>query len=119
MTAAEARARIEDDTQWQSAPALSAAEVDRLLARAEAGGLSEDAVARAVAAGWRMKAGKAQYDVKAGTTEAKRSQMAEIALDMAREHDPAGTGFGGATMDVGFVARDAGVDEYGRGDRRW
>lgn len=48
MNEAEARAWIEDETQWQAAPALSVEEVDRLVARArvtDASGNAPDAYA--------------------------------------------------------------------------
>jgi hypothetical protein len=91
MTEAEARARIEDETQWATAPALSVAEVDRLLARArvtDENGVEPDddgyiatytlpSVAYAVAMGFRMKAAKVagQYDLRAGDVDLKRSQQ--------------------------------------------
>ena len=94
MTGAEARARIEDETAWNSAPALTTAEVDRLLSRARAtdangvepGGsgyvatYTTSSVNAAIAMGFRMKAAKVagQFDVKAGDVEAKRSQQAAI-----------------------------------------
>jgi hypothetical protein len=94
MTEAEARARIEDETQWQAAPALTSAEVDRLLARArvtDENGIEPDgvdyeatfttaSVNASIAMGFRMKAAKVagQFDVKAGDVEAKRSQQATM-----------------------------------------
>lgn len=92
MTAAEARALIEDETQWNVAPTLSAAEVDRLQERArvtDAAGLdpgdtgyvdtySQSGVNRAIAMGFRMKQAKVagQYDLKAGDVSLDRSQAA-------------------------------------------
>lgn len=91
MTEAEARALIEDETAWNSAPALSVVEVDRLLERArvtDALGLEPEdvgyvptyttsSVNSAIAQGFRMKAAKVagQFDVRAGEVEAKRSQQ--------------------------------------------
>lgn len=100
MTPAVARARIEDDTQWQSTPVLTAVEVDRLLLRArlaDVNGVVPDgdgyvetytdlSVRAAIVAGWLMKAGKAQFDVKAGETEAKRSQMESICRRQAEAY---------------------------------
>lgn len=94
MTEAEARARIEDETQWQAAPALTSDEVDRLVLRArvtDAYGVEPDgsgyvttyttaSVNSVVAMGFRMKAAKVsgQFDVKAGDVEAKRSQQSAM-----------------------------------------
>lgn len=103
MTAEEARARIEDETQWQSAPALTIGEVDRLTERAVVAGGDEIAVSSQIAAGWRMKAGKAKYDIKTGTTHAERSQLAEIGLRMAAIHDAAGES-GIVSLDLNFLA---------------
>lgn len=91
MTEAEARARIEDETAWDSAPALTVAEVDRLLERAQVtdeNGLEPEEVGyvptyttqsvyAVVAMGFRMKAAKVagQYDLKAEDVDLKRSQQ--------------------------------------------
>lgn len=108
MTESEARALIEDETQWQASPALSVEEVDRLLARArvaDADGIEpgEDgyvdtwtaaSVDASIAAGWRMKLAKVAgaYDVKAGDVEAKRSQAA---TSLAARASAYGRGSGG------------------------
>lgn len=87
-----ARARLERHAQASQAPALSADEVTDLLAMArtvDANGVAPDGTGyvptwtdagleRAASVGWLWKAGKAKYDVKAGSTEAKRSQMEAI-----------------------------------------
>lgn len=90
MTAAEARALIEDETQWTVAPTLSVSEVDRLLERARVtddSGLepgetgyvdtySQSGVNAAIAMGFRMKAAKVagKVDLKAGDVSLARSQ---------------------------------------------
>jgi hypothetical protein len=92
MTEAQARARIEDETAWNSAPALSVEEVDRLLEAArvtDEDGLepgevgytdtwNEAGVYRAVAMGFRWKAAKVSgsVDLKAGDVSLARSQAA-------------------------------------------
>lgn len=99
MDAATARARIEDETQWQAAPALTAPEVDRLLTRAAVVQMDDtidypaSSVRAAIAAGWRMKAGKAagQFDVKAGDVAADRSQIVAMCLRMAARYASVGT----------------------------
>ncbi len=123
MTAAEARARLQRHTQADQAPALTAAEVDDLLAMArvaDAAGVAVDAVGyletwtdagleAAAVMGWLWKAGKAKFDVKAGTTEAKRSQVAEMCRQMAAEYRGRiavagrGSGFGGIGS-IGIVS---------------
>ncbi len=104
MTPAEARAWLEDETQWQSAPSLAAVEVDRLLERARVadtagvapGGegyaetFSGATLHQAAAQGWRMKAGKvaAAYDAGAGDgVYAKRSQIAAFCAEYAAAHE--------------------------------
>lgn len=123
MTTTEARAWIEDETQWQSAPALTAAEVDRLLLRARVpdvtGRLPDatgylDAYAgtslhRAAAAGWRMKGAKvvAEYDAGAGDgIYAKRSRVAEMCDERAAWHETRADAEGAADPFAGFVAID-------------
>lgn len=112
MTEAEARALIEDETAWSSAPALSIAEVDRLLERAritDEAGLEPDeigyvptydqsSVNAAIAMGFRMKAAKVsgQYDLRAGDVDMKRSQSAAI---LGRRAMSAG-GIGTITMST-------------------
>lgn len=118
MTTAEARARIEDDTQWQIAPALTAQEVDRLVARAQvadAAGLVPGAtgyvgtytaasVLLATATGWDWKAAKAvKFDVKAGSTEAKRSQVYEMCLRQAARFRAAADGWSSGIGSVRVV----------------
>jgi hypothetical protein len=118
MDESEARARIEDETAWQEAPALSRAEVDRLLARArvvDAGGrwpgddgylptYSERSVNRAIAAGFRVKAAKVagQEDVRAGSAAAQRSQKAEALSRQARRY----AGPGVITLTTALVEAD-------------
>jgi len=97
----EARARIEDDTQWQTAPALSSGEVDRLVTRALAADSlgrnpgdtgyvntwTERSVRFAVAVGWQWKAGKAiaLTDVQVGDVRVSgRSGLHAQCLAMAR-----------------------------------
>ncbi len=108
FTAVTARQRIEDDTQWQAAPALTTAEVDRLLLRArsvDVNGVLPDAtgyvttysewsVRAATAAGWLMKAGKVQPDVKAGDVGLERSQQFDFCRRQAAY-------FGGITGSIG------------------
>lgn len=105
MTTAESRARIEDDTQWTAAPALSTAEVDRLLGRSQVmdlygyvpGAISYTAtytkasVNGAVALGWRWKQGKvaADFDVS-GDVGAKLSQQFDMCERMARRYERSG-----------------------------
>ncbi len=109
MTAAEARARIEDDVQWQADPALTTPEVDRLLARArvvDAAGVAPGGTGyadpytaasldRAVALGWEWKAGRLAgeaFDVS-GDVGAKLSQQIANCERMAdRFARRAGTG---------------------------
>lgn len=125
MTEAEARARIEDLTQWQAAPALSEAEVDRLLARAlttdDAGYEPGDdgytdtythaSVNAAIGMGWEMKAAKVagQYDVKAGDVEAKRSQQIAALTGRARAFNVRGGvgGIGTITLTTAIAEADA------------
>src|SRR4051812_18591373 len=111
MTEAEARARIEDLVQWQAAPALTSAEVDRLLSRArvtDENGVEVDAVGyvetwttasvnAAVAEGFEMKAAKVagQYDLKAGDVDLKRSQQLDALRRQARRYSG---GLGSLTM---------------------
>lgn len=118
MTTAEARALIEDETQWASAPALSVAEVDRLLARAlitDENGYEPDdvgytatyslaSVNAAIAMGWRMKAGKVAgaYDVKAGDAEAKLSQQVGALSGRARGYRAMG-GVGSITLTTAIA----------------
>ena len=116
MTEAEARARIEDMTQWQADPPLTSAEIDRLLARARVTdefGVLVDAtgyvdtwtvasIAAAVAAGFQIKAAKvagASFDVKAGDVEAKRSQRHAALLRQAG----GGGRLGVITLTTGLV----------------
>ncbi len=116
MTEAEARALLEDGTQWQADPALSSAEVDRLLARARVAdlyGVEPDAdgylptwtagsINAQVAEGWRMKAGRiagSAFDVKAGDVEAKRSQRHAALLRQAG----GGGRIGSITLTTGLV----------------
>lgn len=110
MIEAEARARIEDETAWNQAPALTTAEVDRLLAAArvtDAAGLEPDAVGyvdtwdeasvyRSVAMGFRWKAAKVsgKVDLKAGDVSLARSQAATM---LARRAASAG-GIGSLTI---------------------
>ncbi len=113
MTTAEARARIEDDTQWQATPALVTAEVDRLLGRAkvmDAMGLvpgvagyvetyTEASVNGAVALGWRWKQGKvaADFDVS-GDVGAKLSQQFDMCEKMARRYERGSGGVGSLSI---------------------
>lgn len=108
MDRADARALIEDLTQWSEAPALSVPEVDRLVDRARAldgAGLypsddgyvetfTEASVSQAVAEGFAIKAAKvaAQVDVKAGEVEAKRSQAVGALMAQGRRHGRVGVG---------------------------
>lgn len=109
MTEAEARALLEDGTQWQADPALSSAEVDRLLARArvtDINGVEPDgtgyvatwtisSIDGQIARGWKMKTGKAAgagFDVKAGDVEAKRSQRVAALAAQARRYGSGGIG---------------------------
>lgn len=101
MTTAEARNLLERFTQVAQAPVLSTAEVDDLLAMArvkDVAGVVPGATGyvatyvtaslRQVAAeGWRWKAGKAKFDVKAGSTDVKRMQLFEMCLRMAAEQE--------------------------------
>jgi hypothetical protein len=101
MDEAEAQARIEEDTQWQSAPALSGAEIARLLVRAltvDAAGLNpgdtgyvdtwtDRSVKSATAVGWQWKAGKAiaLTDVAVGDVRVSgRGNLHGYCLQMAR-----------------------------------
>lgn len=101
MNAAEAQARIEEDTQWQSAPALSSGEIARLLLRArttdsagrepgDAGYVAtytERSVRAAIAVGWQWKAGKAiaLTDVAVGDVRVSgRGNLHGYCLAMAR-----------------------------------
>ena len=129
MNAGEARARIEDETQWQAAPALSAGEIDRLLARsqvADAEGRepgsagyvathSLSSVRASIAAGWRMKAGKAAglFDAKAGDVEAKRSQVQASCMAMARRYGGSGLGLGDGPGGMGTVTVGTALSEAG------
>lgn len=127
MTAAEARAWIEDETQWQSAPVLTAAEVDRLLFRARVpdvagvlpGGVgyvdtyATPSLHRAAAAGWRMKGAKvvAEYDAGAGDgVYAKRSRVAEMCDERAAWHEAEAKAWadaeGAADPFAGWVSLD-------------
>jgi CRISPR/Cas system-associated protein Csm6 len=116
MTEAEARALLEDGTQWQSDPALTVAEVDRLLARARVTDINfvepdgvgyidtwtVGAINAQVAEGWRMKAGRiagSAFDVKAGDVEAKRSQRHAALLRQAG----GGGSIGVITLTTGLV----------------
>lgn len=125
MTPEEARAWIEDETQWQSDPALDAAEVDRLLLRARvpdpAGVVPGapgyiDAYAgaslhRAAAAGWRMKGAKvvAEYDAGAGEgVYAKRSRVAEMCDERAAWHEAEAAAEAEASSTAGIVSLDLG-----------
>ncbi len=119
MTTVEARALIEDETQWRAAPALSAAEVDRLLSRArvtDANGYEPDAVGYtdtyslasvngSIAMGWRMKAGKVAgaYDVKAGDAEAKLSQQVDALSGRARGYRSGAGGIGTITLTTAIA----------------
>lgn len=129
MNASEARARIEDETQWAAAPALTSAEVDRLLARsqvADAEGRepgsagyvathSLSSVRASIAAGWRMKAGKAAglFDAKAGDVEAKRSQVQASCMAMARRYGGSGLGLGDGPGGMGTVTVGTALSEAG------
>jgi hypothetical protein len=101
VSEAEARARIEEDTQYLKAPALTAAEVTRLVLRArvaDAAGLDPDGsgyvatwdaagVRRAVGLGWFWKAGKVagEYEVAlGGGKNFKRNQAWEMCMRNAR-----------------------------------
>lgn len=111
FTAVTARQRIEDDTQWQAAPALTTVEVDRLLLRARAIDVNDVlpdetgyittytylSVRAAIAAGWLMKAGKAQPDVKAGDVGLERSQQFRFCRSQAAV-------YGGLTGSIGVMA---------------
>lgn len=118
MTEAEARALLEDGTQWQSDPALTSAEIDRLLARARVTdlyGVEPDgsgyvdtwtvaSVNAQIAAGWNMKSGRfasSAFDVKAGDVEAKRSQKLAALRAQARSYG--GGSIGSITLTTGLA----------------
>lgn len=118
MTDAEARALLEDGTQWQADPALTVAEIDRLLARArvtdenyvEPDGTgyvdtwTVGSINAQVAEGWKMKAGRfaaSAFDVKAGDVEAKRSQKLAALSAQARRYS--GGSLGVITLTTGLV----------------
>lgn len=129
MDAVEARARIEDETQWAAAPALSVGEVDRLLARSrvadsqgrEPGSSgyvathSDSSVRASIAAGWRMKAAKASglFDVKAGDVEAKRSQIQASCMSMARRYGGGSLGLGDGPGGMGTITVGTALSEAG------
>lgn len=110
MTEAEARARIEDATQWQASPALTAEEVDRLVARARVADaddvapgddgyiatFTEASLNAAIRDGFLMKAAKVagQEDVSAGGASARRSQKA----DALRRQGQGYAGIGAVTL---------------------
>ncbi len=115
MTEAEARARIEDETAWNTAPALSVVEVDRLLAAArvtdtagkkpgEVGYVNTYTLVSAyasVAMGLRWKSSKVagQYDLSAGDVDLKRSQAY---TNLARRASAAG-GIGTITLTTALA----------------
>lgn len=100
MTEAEARARIQEDTQYLSAPVLTSAEIERLVLRArvadanrvDPGGTGyvptwdATGVRRAVRQGWLWKAAKraAEYEVSVGSGKTfRRDQVYAMCLRMA------------------------------------
>lgn len=102
MNATDALAELRALTAADTAPALAAADLDRLLAKAavaDAAGLlpsdpawtptyAPPGLRRAAAQGWREKAGRvsAEFDVEAGTgTKFSRSQKIAHCLAMAKE----------------------------------
>lgn len=113
LTAAAARARLENLLQWGQAPALTVVEVDDLFAmlpkvKDSVGRLPADAgyvatysdapyaFRTAVAQGWLWKAGKVagQYQVATGTgTSFQRQQQHEMCLAQAARY-----GAGGGTL---------------------
>lgn len=108
MTEAEARARIQEDTQYLSAPVLSAAEIERLVLRARVadanlvapGGTGyiptwdATGVRAATRQGWLWKAAKlaAEYEVSVGGGKTfKRDQVYAMCLRMASLYGGAGS----------------------------
>ncbi len=116
MDATAARAELDDLLQWQSAPALTSQEVDRLFARVAlaadvAGYLPGDsgytptytsrAIGVQVGFGWKMKAGKVagQYEVGVGSGKTfKRDQQYQMCVRQAALY---GAGSGTATGTAG------------------
>jgi hypothetical protein len=105
MTEAEARADLQRMTAWDSEPALTVADVDRLVVLAK----RPDALGRnpsdplwtptfalrpAAAEGWRWKAAKAAalYDVAPAGSRFDRRQMYEHAVGQVREYESWGAG---------------------------
>lgn len=99
MTEQEARAALEAMVAHDQEPALTSAEVDRLLAgarRADAAGLGphEDGwtptydLNSAAAQGWRIKAGKVagRYAISTDGQTMSRNQVIEHCLAMAAEY---------------------------------
>ncbi len=100
MTTAEARARIETDTQWKAVPVLTEPELVQLVGRArvaDGAGLrpgavgyvdtfTESSLNRAVAAGWLIKAGRVagNFDLAAGDgVSLKRGDVHRFCKDQA------------------------------------
>lgn len=115
MNATDARALLNDLTQWQKAPALESTEVDRLFARVpkvddeegrEPGDVgyvdtyAERGVKRLAGEGWLLKAGKvvAQYEVSVGSGKTfKRDQQYKHCVNQAATFGVyPGTGGGGS-----------------------
>ena len=109
MLEAEARARIQEDTQYLSAPTLSAAEIERLVLRARVADAAlllpgatgyvptwDDASVRAeIARGWTWKAAKraGEFEVSLGSGKTfKRDQVYAMCLAMARRYGSGGVG---------------------------
>jgi len=119
MDATSARTMLEDLVQWQAAPVLLVAEVERLMARAplsvDAAGVAPAAVGyvptytvaaieRQVGEGWLLKAGKVAGQYKVGVGAGKtfeRQQQYEMCLGMARLYGAGlAGGSGGAAADA-------------------
>ena len=114
MTEAEATARIQEDTQYLSAPTLSTAEITRLVLRARVADTAlllpgatgyvptwDDAGVRgAVSLGWTWKAAKraGEFEVSVGSGKTfKRDQVYAMCLAMARRYG------GGAVSSVALT----------------
>lgn len=118
MDITAARAELDDLLQWQSAPALTSQEVDRLFARVARapdatgrapgdGGYIPTYTSRAVGVqvgfGWLMKAGKVagQYEVGVGSGKTfKRDQQYIMCLRQAALYG-AGSGGGIGSLPLG------------------
>lgn len=114
MDSTEAQARIEEDTQWQTAPALSSGEIARLVLRARTtdslgrnpgdtgyvATYTDRSVRSATAVGWQWKAGKAiaLTDVAVGDVRVSgRGNQHGYCLAMARRFG------GGQTAGLGTL----------------